>query len=233
MVYKNNPYLQERQYVAIDLETVQRDDSLARQFVAEGIKPNANMSKPETLSEWHATRKPALVEEALAKGDGGLSAVTGKILCIGLVSDKFEHSFCGDDEREIIHLAYEFLSMLQEPVTYVGHALQGFDLPFLRQRSIVLGLKPPLSLRKAMSAKPWDADVLFDTMIQWSADRDKRISLDKLCRLLGIPSSKENGMDGSKVYAAYKAGQLAEIAEYCIADCRAALECYKRIAEVA
>jgi 3'-5' exonuclease len=233
MVYKNNPFLSERILLAIDIETVQRDDDLARQFVADGIKPSANMSKPETLAEWHATRKPALIEEALAKGDGALSAVTCKIACIGLVHGTSEQVFCSADEDEVLRLAYEYLSTLGDVVTYIGHNIAGFDLPYLRHRSIVNRRKPPLSLRKAFSAKPWEEQVVGDTMLQWSHDRDKRISLDRLCRLLGIESPKANGIDGSAVYGLYTAGKLQDIADYCLRDCRAALAVYNRIAEVA
>jgi 3'-5' exonuclease len=231
MVYMRNPYLQERQFVALDLETVPVEDDAVRAEIAAGIAPPGNMSKPETIAAWERDRKPQLVEEAF--GRGGLSATTGRICCIGIASATFEHTFCGPDEAELIHLAYEFLSTLGEPVTYVGHNLQGFDLPFLRMRSIIHRRKPPLSLRKAMSAKPWDNEVIADTMLQWSHDRDKRISLDRLCRLLGIESPKVEGIDGSAVYGLYTAGKLQDIADYCLRDCRAALAVYNRIAEVA
>ena len=226
-----NPYLRDIIRLSLDIETVQRDDDLARQFVADGIKPSANMSKPETLAEWHATRRPALVEEALAKGDGALSPVTGKIVCIGLVSDTHEQVFCSDDEHEVIRLSYEWISTLGEPITLVGHNLIGFDLPYLRCRSIVHGLRAPLPVAKAWRAKPWSEEV-GDTMTLWNPDRDKRVSLDKLCRLLGIPSPKEGGINGGDVYGLYKAGELGKISSYCLADCRAALECYKRIQAV-
>jgi 3'-5' exonuclease len=231
MAFMKNPYLQERQYVSLDLETVPVDDPAVRAEIAAGIVMPGSISKPETIALWEQTKKPQLVEEAF--GRGGLSATTGRICCIGLASATFEHTFCGPDEAEIIHLAYEFLSTLGEPVTYVGHNLQGFDLPFLRMRSIIHRRKPPLSLRKAFAAKPWEEQVVGDTMLQWSHDRDKRISLDRLCRLLGIESPKANGTDGSAVYGLYKAGKLQDIADYCLADCRAALAVYNRIAEVA
>jgi 3'-5' exonuclease len=231
MAFMKNPYLQERQYVSLDLETVPVDDPAVRAEIAAGIVMPGSISKPETIALWEQTKKPQLVEDAF--GRGGLSATTGRIVCIGLASDKFEHTFCGADEAELIHLAYEFLSTLGEPVTFVGHNLQSFDLPFLRQRSIVHRRKPPLSLRKAMSAKPWDNEVIADTMLLWSHDRDKRISLDRLCRLLGIPSPKVEGIDGSAVYGLYTAGKLQDIADYCLRDCRAALAVYNRIAEVA
>lgn len=228
---KNNPYLSERVILSVDIETVPVDDALVRAEIAAGITPPGNMTKPETIAIWEETRKPALVEDAFARG--GLSAVTGRIVCIGAVHKGGEQTWCGEDEAELLHLFFEYVSALGEPVTFVGHAISGFDLPFLRQRAIVHRRKAPLSLRKAWSAKPWDVEHVGDTMTAWSPDRDKRISLDRLCRLLGIPSPKADGMDGSQVYGLWQQGRLQEISNYCLADCRAALACYERIQEVA
>ena len=229
--FLRNPYLTERVILSVDIETTPIDDPLVRAEIAAGITPPGNMTKPETIAAWEETRKPGLVEEAFARG--GLSAVTGRICCIGAVHAKGEQTWCGEDEAELLHLFFEYVSGLGEPITFVGHAISSFDLPFIRQRAIVHRRKAPLSLRKAWSAKPWDSEHVGDTMTLWSADRDKRISLDRLCRLLGIPSPKANGMDGSQVYTLWQQGKLQEIADYCVLDCRAALECYNRIQEVA
>ncbi len=231
MAYLNNRFLSERVYLSVDIETTPVDDPALRAELAAGITHPANMSKPETIALWEETKKPALVEEAFSRG--GLSAVTGRIVCIGAVHKDTEMSWCGPDEAELLHLFFEHAGMLGEPVTYVGHAISSFDLPFLRQRSIVHRRKAPLSLRKAWSSKPWDHEHVGDTMTLWSPDRDKRISLDRLCRLLGIPSPKAGGMDGSQVYGLWQQRRLQEIADYCLLDCRAALECYNRIQEVA
>jgi 3'-5' exonuclease len=231
MVYKNNPYLNERTVLVIDLETIPVDDPAVREEIARSIVMPGNISKPDTIAAWEETKRPALVEEAFARG--GLSATTGKICCIGLSTPKSEMSFCGPDEEDVLRLAYEYIASIPDPITFVGHNLVGFDLPFLRQRSIVLGIKPPQTLRLAWSAKHWDTDRVSDTMLLWSADKQQRISLDRLCRLLGIKSSKADGMDGSKVWPMWQEGRLQEIADYCIADCLATLECYRRIVEVA
>ena len=83
-----------------------------------------------------------------------------------------------------------------ETHTYVGHNLAGFDLPYLKHRAIVHGIKPPASLMRAMNAKPWDSSIA-DTMLMWSADRERRVGLDKLCRAMGIKG--KDGFDGSMV----------------------------------
>jgi hypothetical protein len=242
MTYKNNPYLHERTVLSIDIETVPVDDpDLLAKLIADavaGVKMPANISRPDTIAAWERDIKPVKIVDAMAEAEaafsrGGLSAVTGRVVCIGAVHKDTEMSWCGPDEAELLHLFFEYVSALGEPVTFVGHAIAGFDLPFLRQRAIVHRRKAPLSLRKAWSSKPWDTEHVGDTMTLWSPDRDKRISLDRLCRLLGIPSPKAGGMDGSQVYGLWQAGELGKIADYCLADCRAALECYNRIQEVA
>jgi 3'-5' exonuclease len=233
----NLPLL-DRTLVSIDIESVPLppDPALRAALVAEVdermVMPKT-ITKPETRAAWLNNKPAAVVAEVdkiLAKG--GLSAATGRIACIGLVQPDAEHVFCSTDEAEVLHLAFEYISTLPDHLCYIGHNLCGFDLPFIRQRAIVNRRRPPFSLRRAWTAKPWDTDRAADTMAMWSSDRDSRISLDRLCRLLGIPSPKADGMDGSQVWPLFQAGELQKISDYCLADCRAALACYRHIIEV-
>jgi 3'-5' exonuclease len=221
--------LLDRLLVSIDIETCPVESDEVRADIAAGIRPPGNMSKPDTIAAWERDVKPGLVEEAFARG--GLSAATGRIVCFGIVHGEHEQVFCSDAEGDVLHLAFEYLSTLGDQITYIGHNLVGFDLPFIRQRAIVNRRRAPFSLRRAWSARPWD-DHLGDTMLAWDADKTRRISLDRLCRLLGIASPKEDGMDGSKVWPMWQEGRHQEIADYCLHDCRAALECYRRIVEI-
>jgi 3'-5' exonuclease len=238
VAYLNNPYLKPRIALSLDLETIPDESDAVReevlaQVTAE-VKMPGSISKPETIEAWETTRKPALIQEKYDEAVArlGLSPVTGKVLCVGIVSDGgIEMSWCGPDEREVLTLAYQYIEALEGEVTVVGHNLIGFDLPFLRGRSLVNRLRPPQILRRAMQAKPWDTTV-GDTMQLWSHDRDKRISLATLCRLLSIESPK-TGMTGADVYPAFKQGRLQEIADYCLGDCRAALQVYQRFQEIA
>ena len=60
------------------------------------------------------------------------------------------------------------------------------------------------------------------------AGAGNRISLDKLCKALGLPG-KADDIDGSKVWDFVKAGRIAEVAEYCKDDVRKARACHERI----
>jgi predicted PolB exonuclease-like 3'-5' exonuclease len=60
------------------------------------------------------------------------------------------------------------------------------------------------------------------------AGHGNRISLDKLCLALSIPSPKGD-MDGSMVNQAVKDGRLLEVVEYCKRDVIATREVYRRM----
>jgi predicted PolB exonuclease-like 3'-5' exonuclease len=65
-------------------------------------------------------------------------------------------------------------------------------------------------------------------MLLW-AGYGGRISLDSLCRALGLPSPKEGGMDGAKVFDAWQAGQHADIAAYNLKDAQAVAAVWHRL----
>lgn len=110
-------------------------------------------------------------------------------------------------------------------VTFVGHNIAGFDLPFLKHRSVILGVKPPKAVAKAFAAKAWDK-CIADTMLMWSPDREKRVSLDKLCKALGIPG--KSGFDGSMVADTWPK-EPQTVIDYCKADVERARAIHRRL----
>ena len=57
----------------------------------------------------------------------------------------------------------------------------------------------------------------------------KFISLDRLAKVLGLESSKGQGIDGSRVYDKFCEGCHGEIAEYCMRDVGLVREVYYRM----
>jgi hypothetical protein len=56
-------------------------------------------------------------------------------------------------------------------------------------------------------------------MHQWNKWSPRKfISLDRLAKVLGLESSKGQGIDGSHVYDKFCAGCHQEIADYCMRD---------------
>lgn len=98
-------------------------------------------------------------------------------------------------------------------VTWIGHNHVGFDLPFIWKRAMVLGVKPPFNFPR--NPKPW-AENVFDTMVQWDSQQRAGGSMDRLCRLLGIPGKGD--ISGADVWPMVKAGRIEEVATYCRDD---------------
>jgi 3'-5' exonuclease len=157
----------------------------------------------------------------------GIYAEFGKIVCIscGVIQGGGEEkkivikSFCGDDEKVLLH---EFSEMLQRwafdgSKFLCAHNGKEFDFPYLCRRLIINHLPIPEILR-FHGKKPWDVPHL-DTLELWKfGDYKSYTSLDLLAHSLGIQSSKDD-IDGSKVHEVYwKEKNLTRIATYCQKD---------------
>lgn len=220
--------------ITFDVECIGSDDPETVAEIAATIKPPGNLKKQETIDKWLAEDKPAAVAEAVKKTcfDGSL----GKIVCIGWAIDDAEPETCWDytedgiiDEffnavRDASKLHYHGGITKTAPV-FVGHNISGFDLRFLWQRCVVLGIKPPTTI--PFKAKPWDSSI-GDTMIMWNPERDKKIKLDTLCKALRVPTPKDS-MDGSHVWDYVRAGRIEEVAAYCRGDVEAVRACYRKM----
>jgi 3'-5' exonuclease len=109
----------------------------------------------------------------------------------------------------------------------VGHNIFDFDLLFIYKRSIIQRVRPTVEFSFAR----YRSQPIFDTMYEWEKWRwsRKHISLDELARVLELESSKQDGMDGSKVYDKFCAGCHGEIAEYCMRDVELTRQVYYRM----
>lgn len=108
----------------------------------------------------------------------------------------------------------------------VGHNVLDFDLPFLYKRSIIHCVRPSVELSFAR----YRSQPIFDTMQQWNKWSPRKfVSLDRLAKVLGLESSKGQGIDGSRVYDKFCAGCHGEIADYCMRDVTLVREIYYRM----
>ena len=209
-----------------DLETLPSNDPAIIAAIAAEITPPGNMKKADTIAAWEANEKPAAILEAVAKT--AFDGTYGRICSIAYAFDDGPVSVaCSEDERGLIVNFFDAVRQSTKSgrdITAIGHNITGFDLKFLWKRAVILGIRPaPLPFK----AKPWDSTV-FDTMVQWDADPGKRISLDNLCKVLGIPSPKGD-LDGSQIAGAFAAGRFDDIAKYNAGDVEAVRAVYKRM----
>lgn len=213
----------------LDIETVPCDDPEVINEIASTITPPGNYKKAETIATWEQHEKPRIVEEVVSKTsfDGGY----GRVVCACYAAADTRVWGLYSDEPAILKRLFDAVATIS-PTRFIGHNVS-WDLRMLYQRAVVNGIEPPSVLLKAMRAKPWD-DCIADTMLMWHPERDRKISLEKLCKILKVKTSKSE-MNGSMVAQYYKEGRIDEIADYCRGDVVAVRECYKRLsfAEVA
>lgn len=219
----------------LDLETLPTNDPGIIAEFEKTITAPGQYKKPESIVEWLRDNKEQAVKELVAKTS--FDGLYGRIACISWAFDDGEvvATKATDTEAQAIQALYDAVTAYTEiayhgghtntSLTVVGHNVAGFDLPFLKHRSIILSIKPDASIRRAMSAKPWDKEIA-DTMLMWSSDSQKRVSMDKLCKALGIPGKGD--FDGSQVADTWPADP-SKVIDYCKADVERTRSIYKRL----
>ena len=225
--------------IYLDIETIPGQSPALKAEIAVDIRPPGSMKKAETIARWEAEEKPLAIEAAWRKTS--FHGDRGEVVCIAwavddnpvaVISRKMEGR-----EHEERDLLYEFFDAIEREIanshgripTWVGHNVRDFDLRFLFHRAVVLGARPPFRLPH--DAKPGGEHV-YDTMTAWAGYRD-RISLDRLCKALAIPTKGTElggeAIDGSKVWDFVKAGRIGDVAEYCRADVERVRRVHKRL----
>lgn len=231
----------------LDIETIptQRDD--VRDYLSgslrddllqamEAVRAPANYKDADKIAEYCAEKKKALqdsfAQDLQKKIEAtGLDGSFGHVFCIGWAFDGFDaQTVYGTSEHAVLNEFSRLATVRpseQHSTTVIGHNVSAFDLRFLTQRFIVNGIRPPMVIARAAAAKPWESEKVFDTMVQW-AGVGNRISLDKLCLALSIPSPKGD-LDGSKVWQYVQDGRHEEIALYCERDVEATRAVHRRM----
>lgn len=225
------------------IETAATTDRSVRDMIIDDVRPPGNLKKQESIAAWWQNESEAAREVAFDKA--ALAPETGEIIAISAVSDSgHEFSRCRAIYQPEVDLIQQFYDVTEswlqaeaaklpaiasawptDPLYPICHNSE-FDLTYLWKRSKILRVQVPDWL-PSPGARPGKYHGC--TMVRWSGPQG-RISLDRLCRLLGIESPKNGSIDGASVGAAWQAGRTEHIQQYNLRDARAVQAIWERLA---
>ncbi len=133
------------------------------------------------------------------KNKAALSAMTGRVIAIGTkCCDSLQLDCINDSTNEEIIIRsfwHMYLSIQNDKWNLVGFNSDDFDIPFLCQRSVILGIKIPDSL---IQNRRFINSTFIDLRKLWGFGKlNPSGSLDAVCRACGI-GRKPDGINGSQ-----------------------------------
>jgi DNA polymerase III epsilon subunit-like protein len=156
---------------------------------------------------------------------GALDAMTGRVICIGLLIDDatnvVEIMFADEDEHRLID---DFWRTIAPGDVIVGHNIQEFDLRFLRQRSWILGIVPS----RTIDTRRYYTRDIVDTLqlwTEWSGNK-KGVTLNALSAALACGGKTGSGKNVAKMWAER---DIDSIKTYCQQDVRLAYRVFCRL----
>jgi len=183
------------------------------------------------LEKLHAAaqaKDPSITESAQRRC--ALQASTGKIIVIAMLNPGTDTgvvmyegrseaqtaegiTWIGTTEADMLMRFWQLIKG-HPIVTYNGFS---FDAPYIICRSMQHGIPPT----QRIAPRWYERERHLDIREELSCfGRMKVYDLAFTCELYGVPSPK-GAMDGSMVEAAYQAGEILKIAEYCLDDVEA------------
>lgn len=154
-------------------------------------------------------------------------------VCLGIVdqSGKFKTTvFSDENERSLLIELRKTLFKCGELGYFLcGHNVKNFDIPMMAKRMIINNILPP-KIFPTYDTKPWEVKAI-DTRDVWQYGQYASIStLDLMCGVMGVESSKSDEMDGSRVHEVfYKEKNIDKINIYCEKDVKVLYEVVKKL----
>lgn len=160
----------------------------------------------------------AKVEQAKAKHladffeKAALSPATGSVVAIGTFilttgeAEEYQGHFSCDlagGEKELIQAFWDlYRKFYGQRVAFVGHNILDFDLPYLVNRSRILGITIPPRLFSYKAGRIYWNEVFVDTRSLWLMGRkpsDTASSLDHCAGAFGLGKKTGNGADFARL----------------------------------
>jgi 3'-5' exonuclease len=214
--------------VVLDIETVQspREEWARIAGCLPLVDPSCLENAEDLFTASEAEERRKTEDELYEKSsfDGTFS----RIVCIGMIilSDALEPhgaiSWYGAGEKELLRQFWVKIAQLR-PSLLITHNGLGFDLPFIKKRSVIQQVKPTWDVPLAK----FRVEPVYDTMAIWSNwEMRGWVKLDVLARALNVETKTGSG---KQVADMWSKGCGKDIAEYCLQDTYVTYACYCRM----
>jgi len=151
-----------------------------------------------------------------------------RVICIGMLTFSDDMApqqavaWYGVQEKELLRQFWDWIGK-SRPSLFITHNGLGFDLPFLKKRSIIHQVKPTMEI----SLTKYRTEPVYDTLAIWSNWESRGwVKLDVLARALGVETKSGSGRQVAEMW---HAGRGKEIADYCLQDCYVTYACYSKM----
>lgn len=215
--------------IVLDIETIQATRSEWANLLGIDLVPTpeaALQSEPDLFAyagnEERMHKENELYERSAFDGTFSRIVVIGVLVFSDAMVPQGAIAWYGDNELEMLRQFWDRLGQLR-PSLIITHNGLGFDLPFIKKRSIIHQIKPPFDINLAK----FRTDPVYDTMAIWSNwDMRGWVKLDVLAKALNVDTKSGSG---SQVAEMWTQGLQKETAEYCLQDTFVTYGCYCRM----
>jgi predicted PolB exonuclease-like 3'-5' exonuclease len=205
--------------IALDIETIGNPDAVA--FMPEPEVKTGNIKDPAKIAEKQAEAKREQFERA------ALDALTARVCCFAAVEDGNQECVetigSIDNNAEIVLIQSIFRFIGTDGCRLVTWNGNGFDLPMIYKRAMILGVEPANFNAPPLNAwtKRYTMDKHFDLMQIWSNwQSGSYAKLDTVARML-LRDHKTDDIDVTKFTEMLASQQGRDtIAKYCLQDTR-------------
>jgi len=191
----------------IDIETGPRDKASVLSFFDPDKIKVGNLKDPQKIADKIAEAETEFVDKA------ALSAITGEVVCIGIMGPTGKRTFLDavrEGERNCIEEFWRRASFVASRGfnEWAGWNMNGFDLPFLIQRSFFFGLSVPAGI---LQGRYFDKRFV-DLMINFTCGvYGAYQSLDTVAHFLGIGGKdKDNPCTGETAHRFFRSTDLSQ-----------------------
>ena len=199
-------------YRCLDIETLGTSDPAEIELIKAGMKAPSNYKDPQKIAEYiEGNLSEKIAQTSFNSGLGRVLSVSwAKGLTAAPTVAYAEHA---DQEGDIIREFFADFDEYHSEILAAHYAI--FDLQFITNRSVALGIPLPPVTSWPRDIVPWSKGVLC-TQTAWAGRRDK-VSLKNLCHYLGIEGAKDD-ISGADVGPLFHKGEHARIKAYAAQD---------------